>query len=172
MSDPKENAAPQQNENEKDVNHQGQQTEKKKEVKGLSMFDDTWFENLSPAHLFRKKQEDVTKEPAFTANIDIVETDDAFLIDLDCPGIEKKDISIEVVDGALQIQGKRSRVKIEETSQMRREEREFGSFCRTFRIPKIADADKIEASHENGVLAIRLPKKPDLNARVKKIEIN
>jgi HSP20 family protein len=61
--------------------------------------------------------------------------------------------------------------KAEETEEYRLHERRFGSFERRFAVPEGVDTDKIEASFENGILTLRLPKKPEAIKPEKKIEV-
>ena len=90
--------------------------------------------------------------------MDLVETDDHFVLKADLPGLDSGDVNIEVEDNVLTVSGER---KVEhETSKegYYRLERSSGEFRRALTLPDGVDADKIEASFEKGVLEIRVPK--------------
>jgi HSP20 family protein len=89
---------------------------------------------------------------------DLVEKDDAFHLRLDVPGMSKDDIRINLQNGALTVSGERSSEKTEEGEEYVRVERAFGNFHRTFRLPDAVDPDSIEATYEDGVLSINVPK--------------
>lgn len=94
----------------------------------------------------------------FTPAVDLHETSDFFLISVDVPGIDQKDIKIDVQDGRLSISGSRSREEKSEEGMFRRFERSYGSFERSFQLPKNVDEGKIQARYENGVLEVIVPK--------------
>ncbi len=104
---------------------------------------------------------------AFTPLLDVRETDEAYLVMVDLPGVKAADVSIEVSDGALTISG--SRVPVE-TGEAQLVERPFGSFVRTLTLPKGVEEDTIAADFEDGVLTLRIPK-PE-GQRPKKIAIS
>ena len=91
-------------------------------------------------------------------SVDISENDKAFTLLADIPGVEPKDIEISMEKGVLTIKGERSSEDIEEGENYRRVERQSGQFYRRFNLPDSADADKIEAKSEHGVLKITIPK--------------
>lgn len=90
--------------------------------------------------------------------VDIKEEDDRFVIYADLPGVDPKDIEITMENGVLTLKGERSEEKKEEREGYKRVERVSGCFYRRFSLPDTADADRIEASGNNGVLEITLPK--------------
>jgi len=99
---------------------------------------------------------------AATANwapsVDITENDKAFTLLADIPGVNPKDIEISMEKGVLTIKGERQAENVEEGENYRRVERQTGQFYRRFTLPDGADADKIEARSEHGVLKIIIPK--------------
>jgi HSP20 family protein len=103
----------------------------------------------------------------FAPPLDVRETDEAYLVMLDLPGVKAEDVSIEVSDRELTISG--SRVPVE-TGEAQLVERPFGSFVRTLTLPKGIDEDRIAADFEDGVLTLRIPKPED--QRPKKIAIS
>jgi HSP20 family protein len=94
--------------------------------------------------------------------IDIDEKSDKYLITVDLPGYGKENIKISVQDGVLTIAGERNReVKDNSKDKYSREERSIGKVSRSFSLPENADAEKISASYENGVLTVSVEKMPE-----------
>ena len=91
-------------------------------------------------------------------SVDISEDEKAFTLLADIPGVAPKDIEISMEKGVLTIKGERQSEHVEEKENYRRVERESGQFYRRFTLPDSADADKIEAKSEHGVLRITIPK--------------
>ena len=91
-------------------------------------------------------------------SVDISENEKAFTLLADIPGVDPKDIEISMEKGVLTIKGERSSENVEEGENYRRVERQSGQFYRRFNLPDSADADKIEARSEHGVLRITIPK--------------
>jgi len=97
--------------------------------------------------------------------MDLVETDDHFVLKADLPGLDANDVAIEVEDKVLTISGER---KVEhETSKegFYRLERSSGEFRRSLTLPEGVDADKIEANFDKGVLEVRIPKPEERKPR-------
>ena len=89
---------------------------------------------------------------------DLSETDDAYRIRLDVPGMEKDDITINLQNNTLTVSGERSSERKEESEEYVRVERAFGNFHRTFTLPDAVDPENVEAAYDNGVLTIHVPK--------------
>lgn len=102
--------------------------------------------------------------------VDIRETDDALLVQAELPGIDKKDVRVEVHDGVLTISGERRYEKDVEEKNAHRVERAYGSFARSFSLPTNIDSEKVEASMKDGVLEVRLHKRE--SAKPKSIEVH
>ena len=94
----------------------------------------------------------------WTPSVDISENDKAFTLLADIPGVNPDNIDISMEKGVLTIKGERSSESVEEGENYRRVERQNGQFYRRFTLPDSADADKIEAKSEHGVLRITIPK--------------
>lgn len=94
----------------------------------------------------------------WSPSTDLVETDDDFRLRLDVPGMRTEDISINLQNRTLTVNGERTSARANETEEFVRMERAFGSFHRTFTLPDAVDEENIEATYENGVLTIRVPK--------------
>ena len=103
--------------------------------------------------------------------VDVVESDKAYEITADLPGMDEKNIEVKVTDGVLTMKGERQEEKEEKKKDYYLQERSFGSFQRSFEIPESVDADKIEASFKKGVLTVKLPKRAEAQKPAKKIEV-
>jgi HSP20 family protein len=97
--------------------------------------------------------------------VDIKEEQDAFVIKADVPGVDPKDIDVHMENGVLTIRGSRAEESKEEREGYKRVERVRGSFYRRFGLPDTADADKISAKSNHGVLEIRIPKQEKVQPR-------
>ncbi len=96
--------------------------------------------------------------------VDLSQTADSYTIDVELPGFKKDQVSLSVEDHVLRISGERSFVE-QEGRNFTRVERRYGSFTRTFELPKNASVADISASFEDGVLSIVVPKAPEAQAR-------
>ena len=101
--------------------------------------------------------------------VDIKETESAFEIHADIPGVDPDDIEVHMENGMLTIKGERQSESKEEKEGYKRVERQWGSFYRRFSLPDSADAEKINAKSKNGVLEITIPKQE--KAPVRKISV-
>ena len=110
------------------------------------------------------------REPsAFAPTFEVKETAEAFLIKADLPGVEEKNLDINLHNGVLTVAGHRDSEERKEGETYALYERQYGSFTRSFSLPDLADGDKIQAKLENGVLTLAVPKKAE--AKPKKISI-
>ena len=109
----------------------------------------------------------VTSTPA----VDIAESDRAYEIAAELPGMDEKNIEVKVSDGALTIKGEKQEEKEEKKKDYYLHERHFGSFQRSFRLPDGVDAEKIEATFKKGVLTVTLPKTPQAQKAQKTIAV-
>jgi len=90
--------------------------------------------------------------------MDLVETEDHFVLRADLPGLAEGDVSIEVEDNVLTVSGERKAEHETTKEGYHRVERAFGSFSRSLTLPDGVDADAVTASFDRGVLEIRIPK--------------
>ena len=102
---------------------------------------------------------------------DLVESDGEYRITAELPGMDAKDIELTVSDGLLTIRGEKKASHEEKSGTYQVSERRYGAFERSFRLPRDADRDKLDASFEKGVLTVRLPKVAAAPAQPKKIAI-
>ena len=102
--------------------------------------------------------------------VDIAEESDRLVVHAEVPGVKKEDLNIEYNDGVLSIRGER---KVEQTQNERnyhRVERTYGTFVRSFNLPRTVDAEKIAARYEDGILEVTIPKREE--AKPRQISIN
>jgi len=102
--------------------------------------------------------------------VDVIESEKAYEITAEMPGMDQKNIEVNVTNGNLTIKGEKLEEK-EEKKDYYLQERKFGSFERSFRVPEGVDMDKIEAAFKNGVLNVTLPKKLEAQKPTKNIEV-
>jgi HSP20 family protein len=95
---------------------------------------------------------------AWAPALDISERKDAYLVTVELPGVDADDLDITMEDGLLTIQGERHFAHDSSEQQFHRVERRYGAFRRSITLPAHVMADGIEASAENGVLQILVPK--------------
>jgi HSP20 family protein len=128
---------------------------------GLSLLEDT---------LSRFFNEPVAGRPWCPA-VDISENENALVLSADIPGVKMEDIEIKIEQGTLTLSGSREFKKQDEKGGYHRLERSYGSFHRAFSLPDTVEADKVEASFDNGVLTITLPKKELAKPRTIKVAV-
>jgi HSP20 family protein len=121
--------------------------------------------SLFDAAPFRGGQSLFSAMPA----IDVTETDKAYEITAELPGMDEKSVEVRLADGVLSIRGEKQDEKREENKDYYMQSRSFGSFQHAFAIPNDVNADKIEAIFKNGVLSVTLPKGAGPQSAAKKI---
>ncbi len=112
--------------------------------------------------------------PSFTwlPATDVSETPEAVTITTELPGMDRKDVDIAVDDGILTIRGNKADTHVSENKTFHYAERTWGSFERSFTLPRTVDASKINATFGKGVLTVLLPKTAEAKAKTRKIEVN
>lgn len=108
---------------------------------------------------------------AATPPVDVSETDKAYEVTAELPGMDEKNIEVNVAHGGLTIKGEKKEEKEEKKKDYYVSERHYGSFERYFSLPDGVDADKIEATFKNGVLKVMLPKTAEAQKPAKKVEV-
>jgi HSP20 family protein len=116
---------------------------------------------------FRRNEMAVPTMPV----VDVSETDKAYEIAAELPGMDEKNIEVKVANGVITIKGEKQEEKEEKKKDYYRRERNFGSFERSFQVPEGVDSDKIAASFTKGVLSVTLPKSQEAQKAEKKIEV-
>ena len=99
--------------------------------------------------------------PAF----EVKETKDAFVFKADLPGVDEKDLDISVTEDRITVSGKRESEQRNEGERFFTYERQYGAFSRAFTLPEGVNADGVNAELKDGVLTLRLPKRPESQPR-------
>jgi HSP20 family protein len=130
-----------------------------------------WFEDFD--RVFGNGATPSWREPrtdSWSPGVDIVENEKAILLRVDLPGIEEKDIDVQVEEGTLTLKAERKFEKETKEGNYHRVERAYGSFERSFSLPENVDGDNIAAAYNKGVLEVTLPK-VEVQAKVKKVKV-
>lgn len=118
---------------------------------------------------FRFGVSDEETIPAFVPAVDITERENDYNIKVELPGVKKDDVKITVQNDVLTIRGEKKQEAEKKDENFHRVERCYGMFERSFTLPSSVRNDKIEASYDNGVLNISVPKAEE--AKPKEIEV-
>lgn len=103
--------------------------------------------------------------------MDIAATEKEYTVTLELPGVDEKEIHLEITADTLKIEGEKKQEKEEKEKNYYRVERSYGSFLRTLSLPDDADRDAIQATFKQGVMKISIPRKTPPKPESKKIEI-
>ena len=93
--------------------------------------------------------------------VDITEGDDKYVVTAEVPGVKRDDLTVELHDGVLSIRGEKKSEREETKEKARYLERSYGAFTRAFTLPADANAEKVSASFENGVLKVEVAKRAE-----------
>ncbi|HUO88950.1 MAG TPA: Hsp20/alpha crystallin family protein [Rhizomicrobium sp.] len=104
-------------------------------------------------------------------SIEMTEDDKAYHVTAELPGLDMKDINLDLRENTLSISGEKKSEKTEQGEGTHYSERTYGRFERMIALPDEVDADKVDAHFKNGVLTIDLPKNPRAVEKARKIEI-
>ena len=108
----------------------------------------------------------------FSPRVDIIEDEKQVIFQAEIPGVEKEQVKVSVNDdNTLTLKGEKKFNK-EGISTCCKNERQFGSFSRSFQLPEQLDADNIEAKYENGVLFLTIPKMEPVKPKEREISIS
>ncbi len=143
----------------------------------------TYLTRFTPANDFRTLQarflepffgrfnfaDDSLPSGTWAPAVDVAEEKDKIFVKVEVPGMNEKDLKVHFEDGLLTISGERQFEKKDERNY-HRIERSYGTFVRTFSLPRSVDANQIAAHYRNGVLEIEIPKKDE--AKPRQIQIN
>jgi len=102
-------------------------------------------------------------------SIDVTETDKEIEISAELPGLEEKDVQVNLADGVLTIRGEKKAEKEEKDKNYRLVERSYGSFSRSIALPDGVKSEDVKASIAKGVLTVTVPK--PVPAQARKIEV-
>jgi len=119
--------------------------------------------------VFGSNPEAATNECYFCPEVDIEEQEKMFSVNVELPGVNKKDVSINVKDNVLTIEGEKKSAIDAKSDKQHRSERIYRKFKRSFRLPELVDQDKISATFIDGILNVSIPKLEE--ALPKQIEV-
>jgi len=105
------------------------------------------------------------KRSAWGPRMDLAESEDAVTVKAELPGVDSKDIDINVTGNLLTIRGEKRQDREEKDKDYHYIERQSGSFCRTVTLPVAVDPERVTAEFRNGVLTVSLPKHPQAKPR-------
>jgi HSP20 family protein len=100
--------------------------------------------------------------------VNIKEDEKRFTLDLAVPGIDKKDLKIEISDDIITISSEQKLEKEENGDDFKRREFSYTSFCRSFYLPENVNKEKIEANYKDGILSVVLPKEEEEKTKLSK----
>ncbi len=135
-----------------------------------------WLPELLDSFFFENKLDAFNHnyETFSIPTVNIIENLPNFVVELAAPGLQKEDFTIEVEEDTLKISSKKVEEKTEETNDSSFIRREFNykSFERSFKLPENIKVEDIQASYENGVLRVTIPKMEEKKALKKMVEIS
>ena len=130
---------------------------------GLRLFQDTINRMLS---------DQAASTRPWAPSVDIFETENDLILKADVPGVELKDIDIQIENGTLTLKGERKFEEKKEEGGWHRVERSYGTFERVFTLPDSVNPEEVKADYKNGTLTITLPKKEIAKPRQVKIQVS
>jgi HSP20 family protein len=128
------------------------------EMLNLRRTVDRLFDNASQDH-------DWAQSTAWSMAVDVAENKDDFIVKASVPGINPDDLDISYVDDTLSIKGESKSDNEVKENQYHLRERRYGSFARSITLPTKIKGDAIEASYQNGVITLRLPKAEEVKPK-------
>ena len=115
-------------------------------------------------------REEALNTSTFAPPVDVYEDEHNITLKIEVPGIDEKDIDVQIENNTLTVHGERKFEKEEKEENYRRVERQYGSFTRSFTLPNTVDAEQVQAHYDKGILKIQLAKKAE--AKPKQIKVN
>jgi HSP20 family protein len=106
----------------------------------------------------------------FAPPVDVYEDEHNVTLKIEVPGIDEKDIDVQIENNLLTVHGERKFEKEEKEENFRRVERQYGSFTRSFTLPNTVNPEQVQAHYDKGILKIQLAKKAE--AKPKQIKVN
>lgn len=126
---------------------------------GMPDIEDIFEKALrNPFSLFDEMKGSNLQKNWFSPTVDVEETEHAYLLSVDLPGLKKEEVKVDLSENVLTISGERKRETENKENGGRRYESSYGHFMRSFTLPQSIDASKVEANMEDGVLRVALPK--------------
>jgi len=124
------------------------------------LLSDDWFRTAAPENWVS----------ADSLTLDVYETDDTFIVKASLPGVKPEDMDIHIENNVLTVCGEARQEEKAENTRYHWQERWFGRFERSVRLPSLVDADKVEANLKDGVLTVSIPKAEEV--KPKKVTVN
>lgn len=131
-------------------------------LEGLAPETDRWFRQAFPSF-------EAVEGLGWAPSVDLADTDGELILTAELPGVKPEDVEVDIESDSLTIKGQKKEEREESAKEMRLYERQYGSFERTFSLPRSVDAEHVKAEFKNGILTVHLPKKEEAMGR--KIEI-
>jgi HSP20 family protein len=129
-----------------------------------SLFDELFDNNVSKA---------VGSDTTFnTPAVNIVETEKGYTIDLAAPGYSEADLNVRLEDNLLTIESERKESTEKTEGKVNRSEFHYGSFKRSFKMPREVDSENIVAKYTNGILSVNVPKTEKEQNKTREIKIS
>src|SRR5579883_1206689 len=108
-----------------------------------------------------QNNEELFSSGSFLPPVDIIENEHDYVLKLEVPGIDQKDVQITLENNTLAVRGERKLEKEEKEENFRRVERRYGAFVRTFTLPNTIDSEHVNADYRDGILKITLGKRQE-----------
>src|SRR2546426_5374296 len=119
---------------------------------------------------FGSESQEALASTSFAPAVDVYEDEHNVTLKIEVPGIDEKDIDVQIENNTLVVHGERKFEKEEKEENFRRVERQYGSFTRSFTLPNTVDTDHAQAQYDKGILKVQLAKKAE--AKPKQIKVN
>ena len=130
------------------------------------------MDRLLDTFLFGRPQKgDIWEEIEWLPAIDVAETKNEIVVNVEIPGMDPKEFDISVSEGTLMIKGEKKQEKEEKEENYHLTERRYGTFTRSILLPQEVESDKIRASYKDGILKITLPKSEEAKKNEIKIKV-
>lgn len=129
------------------------------------------FDRLFDGFFGRVPARGVRTDGPWMPLVDFEETQDAFLVRAELPGLKKEDVKVSLFGDRLHIRGERNRENEEKGKTFHRVERSYGRFERVLSVPAEIDSAGVKATYEDGILEIKLPKSEEVKPKEIGIEV-
>jgi HSP20 family protein len=126
---------------------------------------------LGPGFFGRPSFPKMTTVERVAPEVDAHENDTQIVFEAELPGVDERDVKVTLREGVLSLKGEKKSEREERKDTYHLVERSYGSFERSFQLPKGIDDDQVKASFDKGVLRVIVPKKPEAVSAEKKIPI-
>lgn len=143
-------------------------TSKTPNMKNPSLYP-SLYTHLAPHGLIRLAESlfngDRANAVSWVPSADVTETENAYVVKMDIPSVKAEDVKVTVLEGVLTIAGERSSEKSTDKETLHLQERSYGSFSRSFSLPKNADAEQVAAEFQHGTLNVTIPKRAEAKSK-------